>query len=81
MTTPRLVGGPTKRIRRRVQPTNGGQPAFIFPDRFTTAASATSMLTLPTVRKISGTIYTATSSASGAMGTPSASAIGAIELM
>src|SRR4051794_30440732 len=47
----------------------------------TAAVTATSSVTLPTVRKISGTISTATSKASGAIGTPSAIAIGAIELM
>ena len=44
-------------------------------------ARVTSWVTLPTVRKMSGTISTATNSPSGAIGTPSASAIGAIELI
>ena len=67
------------------KPTRNGQARFSLPDPAaepsTIAASATSSVTFPTVRKMSGTISTATSSASGAMGTPSARAIGAIELM
>ena len=43
--------------------------------------TATSIVTFPTVRKMSGIISTATSSASGVIGMPSAMAMGAIELM
>src|SRR5690606_37163276 len=48
--------------------------------RSTVAVTATSIVTLASVRTISGIISTATSSASGSTGTPIASAIGPIEV-
>ena len=59
---------PDKGVRQCAQSTNGGQLAFSFramdaPAGRRSLASATSCVTLPTVRKMSGIISTATSSA------------------
>ena len=48
--------------------------------RSTVAVTATSIVTLPSVRTMSGSISTATSRASGPIGTPMASAIGPVEV-
>ena len=58
----------------------GSGAGWVSARRSTAAATDTSIVTLPTVRMISGSTSTATSSASGPTGTPIASAIGPIAL-